>query len=468
MAAIDVAEIIDQQRISAFQARIVLMAWFTLFLDGIDNQAIAYVAPALSAAWHLERGALGPVFAAGVVGVALGALIIGPLADRYGRKRVLVSTVLYFSTLSLAITQAHDLTELLVLRFLIGLGLGAVVPLAVVLVNEFAPRRRKAAMVTVMSCGYAMGAASGGLLAAQLVPVFGWSSMFYVGGVIPLVLALGLWAWVPESIRLLTLKPGSSEAIAALLRKINPALSFPAGTQFILSQETPEASAGRLRVVRLFAEGRAAATALIWFCFLMNLLVLNFMNNWLPTLVTQTGLPHDQAVRAATALQWGGMVGVITMGFLADRFGFLRVLPFSFAVGGVFIALIGFVGGDLVPLVAMIFIAGFCNIGSQMTLAALAATLYPTNIRSTGVSWAHGVARLGSHVSPLLGGILLALQWPLPTIYDLIAVPMFCGCLAVLTLAIVRRPYRVAKPDTETSGGMPVSGRAWAAASRED
>lgn len=449
MAIVDVAEIIDQGRISAFQYKIALMAWLTLFLDGIDNQAIAYVAPALSTAWHLQRGALGPVFAAGIVGVALGALLIGPLADRYGRKRVLVSTVLYFAAVSLAITQAGNLSELLVLRFLIGLGLGAVVPLAVVLVNEFAPRRRRAAMVTMMSCGYAMGAASGGLLAANLVPRFGWSSMFYVGGLIPILLALGLWAWVPESIRLLTLRPGSGAAVARLLRRINPALTFPGDTQFVLRQEVLEPSAGKLRVVRLFTEGRAATTALIWFCFLMNLIVLNFMNNWLPTLVTHTGLPQDQAVRAATALQFGGMAGVIAMGFLADRFGFFKVLPFSFAIGGVFIALIGTAGDALTPLVAIIFISGFCNIGSQMTLAALAATQYPTDIRSTGVSWAHGVARLCSIFSPLLGGILLSLEWPLQTMYYMVAVPMFCGSIAVVLMAGVQRARAPAKPAVE-------------------
>ncbi|HUO99149.1 MAG TPA: MFS transporter [Rhizomicrobium sp.] len=438
MSAIDVADIIDQQKISAFQARIVVMAWFTLFLDGIDNQAIAYVAPALSASWHLPRGALGPVFAAGVVGVALGALIIGPLADRYGRKRVLVSTVLYFAAMSLAITQARDLTQLLVLRFLIGLGLGAVVPLAVVLVNEFAPRRRRAAMVTLTTCGYAMGAASGGLLAAQLVPIFGWTSMFYVGCAIPVLLALALVAWVPESIRLLTLR-GDGEAIRGILRKINPVLALPADAQFTLRQEGAEAHAGSWRVVRLFKEGRSATTLLIWFCFFMNLLVLNVLNNWLPTLVTHTGIPQEQAVRAATALQFGGMTGVIAMGFLADRFGFFKVLPFSFGVGAVFIALIGVAGADLVMLVAMIFVAGFCNIGSQMTLAALTATQYPTDIRSTGVRWAHGVARLLSIAGLLLAGVLLSMNWPLAGLYDLVAVPMVCGSVAVLVLAGVRR-----------------------------
>lgn len=436
MSAIDVADIIDQQRISAFQVKIVLLAWLTLFLDGIDNQAIAYVAPALARAWHLERGALGPVFAAGVVGVALGALIIGPLADRYGRKRVLVTTVLYFAVLSLVITQARDLTQLLVLRFLLGLGLGAVVPLAVVLVNEFAPRRRRGAMVTIATCGYAMGAASGGQLAAQLVPLFGWTSMFYVGFVVPILLALGLWAWAPESIRLLTLR-GNTDAIRHLLQKINSALTFPADAQFVLRHE--ETKTGSSRVVRLFQEGRTATTLLIWFCFFMNLLVLNVLNNWLPTLVTHTGIAQAQALRAASALQFGGLVGVITMGFLADRFGFFKVLPFSFAVGGVFIALIGVVGADLVPLVAMIAVAGFCNIGSQMTLAALTATQYPTDIRSTGVSWAHGVARLLSIGGLLLAGVLLSLNWPLAGLYDLVAVPMFCGSIAVLILAGVRR-----------------------------
>jgi len=232
---------------------------------------------------------------------------------------------------------------------------------------------------------------------------------------------------------------GRTDAIVRLLRKINPALAFPADTQFVLRQEGAEATGRDWRVVRLFKEGRTATTLLIWFCFFMNLLVLNVLNNWLPTLVTHTGIPQAQAVRAATALQFGGMVGVITMGFLADRFGFFKVLPFSFAVGGVFIALIGFAGADLVTLVAMIFVAGFCNIGSQMTLAALTATQYPTDIRSTGVSWAHGVARLCSICGLLLAGVLLSMNWPLSGLYDLVAVPMFCGSIAVLVLAGVRR-----------------------------
>ncbi|HEX3484797.1 MAG TPA: MFS transporter, partial [Micropepsaceae bacterium] len=163
-----------------------------------------------------------------------------------------------------------------------------------------------------------------------------------------------------------------------------------------------------------------------------------YLNNWLPTLTTETGLPEAAALRAAASLQFGGMLGVITLGFLADRFGFYKVLAASFAGGGLFIALIGWAGGAFYPLAATIFVSGFFNIGTQITLAALAATLYPTDIRSTGVSWAHGFARIGSIISIMFAGTMLALHWPLQTMYLLVSIPMFFGCVWILLLANVR------------------------------
>jgi AAHS family 4-hydroxybenzoate transporter-like MFS transporter len=449
--SVDVAEIIDSQKVSFYQCFVAFMAWLTLFLDGVDNQSIAYVAPALSNDWGLARGALRTVFSTGVLGVAIGALIIGPLADRFGRKRVTVLTVIYVGFFSLVVTQvpeislllspafpgASNLNVLMVLRFLTGLGLGAAVPLAVVLVNEFAPKRRRAAMVTLMGCGYAMGSASGGVLASHLVPAFGWQAQFYTAAAMTLVMAIVLAVWLPESIRLLTVQ-GKSDGVIALLRRINPALSFERGTQFVLHQELREASANRFRPLRLFMEGRTAITVLIWLSLFMNTLALNYLNNWLPTLTTETGLPEAQALRAAAALQFGGILGVISLGFLADRFGFFKVLTGSFAAGGVFISLIGWAGGAFYPLSAMIFASGFFNIGTQITLAALAATLYPTDIRSTGVSWAHGFARIGSIISVMFAGTMLALHWPLQTMYYLVSIPMFFGCVWILLLANVR------------------------------
>lgn len=453
---VDVATVIDGQKVGRYQCLIAFMAWLTLYLDGVDNQSIAYVAPAISNDWQLARGALRTVFSTGVLGVAAGALIIGPLADRFGRKLVTVFTVAYVAVLSFAVTQvsaisamlvpfwpaADNLGVLTVLRFFTGLGLGAVVPLGVVIVNEFAPKRRRAAMVTLMGCGYAMGSASGGFLAAQIVPVFGWESQFYVASVMTLAMACVLALFLPESIRHLTVH-GRREEIIAIFKKINPSLTFPPDTRFTIAEEQREAHANRMRPVRLFLENRAVSTMFLWLCLLMNTTALNYLNNWLPTLVVEAGLEEADALSAAPFLQVGGMLGVISLGFLADRFGFYRVLTASFAGGGFFIGAIGWAGDSFYLLAVTIFLSGYCVIGTQITLAALAATLYPTDLRSTGVSWAHGFARIGSISSVQFAGILLALQWPLQTMYYLVSIPMFFGCLWVLLLANARRAHPV-------------------------
>jgi AAHS family 4-hydroxybenzoate transporter-like MFS transporter len=435
-ASIDVTDIMDEQQTGLFHVRIVALCALMLFLDGIDNQGISYVAPALTEAWHLSRGALAPVFTAGIIGVATGALLTGPLTDRFGRRPMMLGTVVWFSVLTLAVTQASDLNELLVLRFLACLGLGGLVPMAVVVSSENAPRRVRATMVTLATCGYSIGAASGGLLAAQLIPLYGWTSVFWVGGVAPLFLVAAMWAWLPESVRLLALRPGTGPRIAGILRRINPALEFPADVKFINSREHPK---GDFRPFQLFSEARATTTLILWIVFFLNLTVLNLLNSWLPTLVDTTGLPHDQALRIASSFQLGGMVGVISMGILADRFGFFRVLPIAFLVGGAAVGLVGSVGTSIYLMVAMIAVAGFCNIGCQLTTAALAASLYPTDIRGTGVNWAHGVARYGSTIGPLLGGFLLDQKWPLQDIFLIFAGPLLLASGGVLVLGAVVR-----------------------------
>ena len=451
MRTVDVAEVIDGQKVSLYQCLIAFMAWLTLFLDGVDNQSIAYVAPALTQDWGLERGALRTVFSTGVLGVAFGALVIGPLADRYGRKLVTVLTVIYVGVLSLIVTQVSNISALLmpvipaadnlnvlaVLRFFTGLGLGAVVPLGVVIVNEFAPKRRRAAMVTLMGCGYAMGAASGGFASSYLIPAFGWESQFYVAAGLTLVMGVILWTQLPESIRLLTIR-GRTEEFAAILKRINPLLTYPPDTQFVIRQEVREASAGKFRPARLFMENRAATTMFIWLSLLMSTTALNYLNNWLPTLAVEAGLSQVDANRASPFLQVGGMFGVITLGFLADRFGFYRVLMTSFALGAIAISSVGWAGANFYLQAATIFASGFCNIGTQITLAALAATLYPTDIRATGVNWAHGFARIGSISSVMLAGTLLAANVELHRMYYIMSVPMIFGTLWILLLWNVR------------------------------
>jgi AAHS family 4-hydroxybenzoate transporter-like MFS transporter len=434
---IDVTEIMDAQKTGAFHVRIVILCALMLFLDGIDNQGIAYVAPSLIQSWHLTRGALAPVFNWGIVGVAAGALLTGPLTDRFGRRPMMLGTVVWFSVWTIAVTQAGNIFELEVLRFFACLGLGGLVPMAVVVASENAPRATRATIVTLATCGYSVGAASGGWLAAQLIPSYGWTSVFWVGGVAPLLLLIAMWAWLPESARLLALRPGNGPRIAAILKRINPALEFPSDVTFVNAHEQPKPE---FRPLQLFTESRTQVTLMIWVIFFLNLTVLNLLNSWLPTLVDSTGMPHEQALRVATTFQLGGMVGVISMGRMADRFGFFRVLPIAFVVGGLAVAAAGSVTASIVLLVAMIAVAGFCNIGCQLTNAALAASLYPTDIRGTGVNWAHGVARFGSIVGPTLGGYLLDQKWPLQDIFLIFAVPLILASGCVIALgAIVRQ-----------------------------
>jgi len=438
---INVVEIIDGQKISWLQIRVALLGAITLMLDGFDNQMIAYVAPALKTAWHLSAGALGPVFSAGVFGVGLGSILIGPFGDRFGRVKTLLFTVLCFALFSLLLAQATNIPEMTALRFGIGLVLGAVIPLVVVLCNEYAPLRHRAKMVTMMTCGYAVGAASGGFLSVHIVPIFGWQSVFYVGAVLPLLLGVALLLWMPESIRFLTMRHDNAR-VAAILRKIAPSLSVPADASFMmLTTGRDTGKNGTFSHVReLFTENRTRITLLLWTCLFMNLIVLNFMNNWLPTLVIQTGLPVPQALRTATMLQFGGFVGIALMGLFADRFGYYKVLAVVFALGCAGIAMISRAGTSQAGLMVTIFIGGFAVIGSQMTLGALSATLYPTRIRATGSSWAFGVARLLSVVGPFLGGLMIARHWPLETIFYCAAVPMLLAVVAVLLMMRTRQP----------------------------
>jgi AAHS family 4-hydroxybenzoate transporter-like MFS transporter len=377
---IDLVDFIDRQPVGGFQIRLLLTCAAVLFLDGFDTQAIGYVAPALAREWGLTKGALGPVFSAGLFGLMIGALVFGPLADRVGRKKIIIFSTAAFGLGALATALVQDVSALLVIRFLTGLGLGGAMPNTVAMTSEYNPQRRRATMVMIMFCGFSIGAALGGFLAAGLIPRYGWRSVFVVGGIAPLLM-LPVLVWrLPESVRFLATAGRAPERVAELLKRISPHSAFAPDARFVVN----EAHLAGIPVVHLFREGRTAATLLLWVVFFMSLLDIYFLANWLPTVLNDLGASVSQAVVIGSMLQVGGVVGTFALGSVIDRFSFraLALVYFGavFAVGA-----IGQLGHSAVLVSIAIFAAGFCVVGGQIAANALAAAFYPTSVRSSGV-----------------------------------------------------------------------------------
>jgi AAHS family 4-hydroxybenzoate transporter-like MFS transporter len=428
---IDVAEIIDQSPLGAYQIRIFVLCALVTLLDGFDAQSIAFTASAIAKDLQVPVSTFGPIFGAGTIGLALGAIALPPLADRYGRRYQIIIATLIFGLFSFATAWVNSFAALAALRFLAGIGIGAAVPNVVPLVSEFAPRHIRAALITAVAVSWPLGAVLGGLISAKLIPTFGWQSVFYVGGAAPILLALVLLPTLPESVRFMATKDNQTKNITKVLTRIAPDAETLADARFVLSEEKLHG----LSIGHLFSSRRAAATLLLWVAFFMNFVVLFFIFNWLPPLMQQAGFSVERAIIATVVFNFGGIVGGITLGRLMDKFGNYAVVGLSYALGALFVGLIGFLGFSITLLMATVLLAGFCTVGTQACGNALAASLYPTTVRSTGVGWAYGIGRIGSIVGPIVGGLLLTRHWEMRNLLLISAVPLLCAAVAVFLLS---------------------------------
>ena len=442
-SALDIRRFIDDRPVSRYQLLVAVMCGLIVFVDGFDAQAMGYVAPALTSAMKISRNVLASVISSGLVGMMIGALVSGPLADRIGRKPVLIGCSLIFGVGSLLTATAQSVESLMAWRAITGLGMGGAMPNAIALTSEYMPQRRRAGAVTMMICGFSLGAAVGGLVAASIIPAFGWPSVFVVGGIMPIAIALASFVVLPESIRFLLVRGGKESRARAYLSRMAPAEAVAGplspGSDESTSPGLAAGTSGAFIVAELFTDGRAMATILIWVIYFMNLLNLYFLNSWLPTIISDAGIPQATAIRLTSLFQIGGIAGAIVLGRLLDRTFSFWILAGSYAWAAAFVYAIGHSGASVAMLAVTIACAGVGIIGGQNASHALSSEFYPTRIRSTGVGWALGIGRIGSIVGPVIGGLLLTQNTPMRDVFWAALIPAFIAAASAATIATIKR-----------------------------
>lgn len=431
---INVTEIIDRPRLTALQLRVALLCGAVALLDGIDSQSIGIAAPALVEALGVSRAALGPVFSAALFGAMVGAFVFGMLADRFGRKRLLIVSTVVFGTFTLLTASATTYEQLIIVRFLAGIGLGGAVPCFIAQASEYVPKSRRAMMASAMFAGFPLGGMVGGFLNSFVIAKYGWQAIFYIGGAAPLIVAGMLAFWMPESLRFLLASGRDIDRVRGIVKKLAPEVSLQ-GTSFVADEERLVGVPAKY----LFTEGRAMSTIYLWAPFFMGFGALAISVLWTPALLRQNGIDAASTAFVVAFNGLGAFLGAGVAGRVIQRFGALALVP-AFLFGGMATAGFGF-GAHSVPLAATFvgligFFLGFGTGGS----IALASVTYPTAMRSTGIGWAMGMGRLGQTVAPLLTAIFVGWNWPTDKIMLAMALLPLIATLFIVLLVRSARP----------------------------
>ena len=434
--AIEVSRLLDERGFGRFQIRMLIWTIILGMIDGYDIGAIAFAAPHLVRDWHLQASDLKWVLTASNIGVLFGSQLMGFVGDRYGRKTALIVSNLVFGVLTFAAAYSTDLTQMFWLRFFAGFGIGGVIPNIVAINAESAPRRLRAA-IAIIAVGFVpAGGALAGFVSAALIPHYGWPVLFYIGGIIPVIAALGGTIGLPESIKYMALHNGGRRKMAKLIAAIRPGFEVPANARFVIEDEQQAPSSNP---IYLFRNGLWLITPLLWLLFALNLMGYFFLISWTPTLLTAAKLPQATAALAGAALQIGGTIGALVLCWWLQRHRFFAI-AILFVLAVPVVASIGYAGlTSAAALLAATFLGGFLVLGIQSGINVSGALVYPTSLRANGSGWELGIGRLGSIIGPLLGALFVGLA--VEKLYIWSALPFAAGaivCFAIHTLNTAR------------------------------
>jgi AAHS family 4-hydroxybenzoate transporter-like MFS transporter len=436
---VDLSRIIDAQKIGGFHIGLVIVCFIVVMADGYDIGAAAFAAPALIREWHISPAALGGLFSAGLFAGLFGPPILGWISDHYGRRSAIIGGLLFFGVFTWASVLAQDLTTLIWLRFIAGIGIAGVLPIATALVAEFAPRRMRATLFVIMFSGVTFGGGVPGLIAKAYMPIYGWQILFWVGGLTPIIVAFIAMATLPESIKFLSLKRERHERLVAQIEKLQPGLNLDPNSNFTIGDEV---NREKFSYGAIFKGRLAWITPMFWLSNAINLMIFYFINQWTPTILSSAGYPVGDAVLAATAFQFAGTAGGLVIMRPLDKYGFVPV-PILFACAIPIVALIGLPGLPEWAIITLVGASGFCLLGLQFGNISSETVVYPTYIRSWGLGSCFGAGRVGSVIGPLVGGWLISMNVSMHYLYLLAAVPLVLGLInAVILTPLYRAEWR--------------------------
>ena len=439
---IDVPELIGAHPLGRYQIWVLVLCATLMFSSGFNMLTLGYMAPAVTADLKLHAGELGIVFVLMGVGSVAGAFTWGPIADRIGRRLAILVALACSVPFIFLLSRAASLTQLAYLEFLASFCLAGPQYNCMPLASDFMPRHLKVTLTVLVWTGFSIGTILVSPFAAFVVGISGWRSVFLFNSFMPIVLVLIALMWLPESLKQLVRRPDRAPTIASILSRMFPDQKITASTKFISTEKQQKGFPVRM----LFTEGRATFTSLLWTMGFANMIALFFMNSWLTTVLHNAGFALGTAILIAAVVHVGGIIGGITISDLFDKYSGSRfyVLACAYALAAVFIAVVGYTGADVVWTTLAVFVAGFFLYGVQNSFNAVAAVLYPTEMRSTGGSWGQGVGSIAQLVGPMLGGILLGLHWPSNQLLYVIALPPLAASVAAIVMGVGHKA-----PETE-------------------
>ncbi|MES2518789.1 MAG: MFS transporter [Bacteroidota bacterium] len=421
--------ILDSQKLSSLQLSTILICFLMNMLDGMDVMVISYVAPHISTAWAISPQSLGIVFSAGLLGMSIGAMFLAPNADKIGRKNMILICGVLMGLSVFATILAKSVEMLVFFRVISGLGIGGMLASTATLTAEYAPKARKDFWVSFVISGYPVGAVLSGMVAAKVIPMYGWQTMFQLAGLSTLCTLPLTYLFLSESLDfLLKTQPKNALKKANLiLEKINlPVL----GVLPLIDYQ----SNIKISVKSLLVSETKTATIRLWVAIFMAFATLYFLTTWIPKLASATGLSNELAIYAGTIFNLGAFLGIISQGYLSSKFGLQRTI-FGFLIATAVLMLIfGLFKGSMMVLI-LFGLIGFGIQGGFVGLYSVAARLYPTEIRTTGVGWAVGAGRIGAIAGPILGGILIGLGLSMTINFIIFAVPPIIGGIVTLYIS---------------------------------